>query len=97
MSRYFFTIIVYDVTDDKRRALIAKELENYGYRVQYSVFEALLERVEIERLTRSLRNILDSNEDSIRIYVLTRKSKKEIIKLGVQRDYNPGEDDVLVF
>ena len=32
-------IVSYDITSNKLRRKIAKELENYGVRVQYSVFE----------------------------------------------------------
>lgn len=97
MKKYFFTIITYDITDDRRRNLVAKELENYGYRVQYSVFEALLERHEIMRLKHSLARLIERNEDSIRIYVLTKKSKREIIKLGIQKDTETQEENYFIF
>lgn len=32
-------VISYDISNDKIRTKIAKELENYGRRVQFSVFE----------------------------------------------------------
>ena len=37
-----FIVISYDIPADKRRTKLAQLLENYGQRVQYSVFECLL-------------------------------------------------------
>lgn len=37
-----FYVICYDIPDDKRRKKISDLLEVYGSRVQYSVFECVL-------------------------------------------------------
>jgi CRISPR-associated protein Cas2 len=51
-------VVSYDVANDRRRTRLAKELENFGRRVQYSVFECLLDGEQLERLlTRVLRRI----------------------------------------
>ncbi|MEW6376162.1 MAG: CRISPR-associated endonuclease Cas2, partial [Thermodesulfobacteriota bacterium] len=39
-----FYVVSYDIPDDQRRIKIAKILEDFGDRVQYSVFECLLEQ-----------------------------------------------------
>jgi CRISPR-associated endonuclease Cas2 len=36
-------IVAYDIPDDGTRSLIADELQNWGHRVQYSVFECDLD------------------------------------------------------
>jgi len=36
-------VVAYDIIDDKRRNRVAKTMEDYGTRVQYSVFECVLE------------------------------------------------------
>ena len=35
-------IVIYDIKDDKRRRTYMKLLNSYGYRVQYSAYEAYL-------------------------------------------------------
>jgi len=35
-------MLAYDISDNKRRRSVAKRLEDYGSRVQYSVFECRL-------------------------------------------------------
>ncbi len=91
MPARFFVVIAYDIRDDRRRLRVAEELKNFGYRVQYSVFEAVLDRVEIETMQEALAGWINPEEDSIRIYVLTERSKREILTLGVQREWQDPE------
>ena len=41
-----FYVISYDIPDDRRRNQLAKVLKGFGTRVQYSVFEAHLNRTQ---------------------------------------------------
>ncbi len=91
----YFVVIAYDITDDKRRLTLARELLNFGYRVQYSVFEAVLERPTIQTLQTRIKEIIDQEEDSVRIYVLPLGIRDRILTLGVQREYQ--DPDVYVF
>ena len=75
-------VVAYDVTDSKRRLKIASELENYGKRVQYSVFECYLEEEESDRLMAALGNIVDPTEDSVRFYFICGKDEEERDYLG---------------
>jgi|CZCA01.1.fsa_nt_gi CRISPR-associated protein Cas2 len=68
-------LIAYDVnteTREGRRRLrkIAQVCENYGQRVQYSVFECSVTPMQLEELECEVVSIMDHEEDSIRIYVL---------------------------
>jgi CRISPR-associated protein Cas2 len=47
-------VVSYDISDDKRRRKVAKIMEGYGYRVQYSVFECELEPKKLSQLIRRL-------------------------------------------
>ncbi len=55
---------------------------DFGTRVQYSVFEAELDQKLFENLIRKIKNIIDEQKDSIRIYQLCASCKKEINILG---------------
>lgn len=63
-------VIVYDVSRDKRRNKVATILEGYGERVQYSVFECLLEGEQFEALWQEIRAVVEESEDSVRAYRL---------------------------
>ena len=65
-----FYLISYDIPDDRRRSQLAKALKGFGTRVQYSVFEAHLNRKQYEELKHVIAGIIDSSEDSVRYYAL---------------------------
>jgi CRISPR-associated protein Cas2 len=77
-----FYIIVYDIPCDKRRQKIAELLEGYGKRVQYSVFECLLNQNKYTELKKRLRKQIDSSEDSIRFYPLSKHTFNQIETWG---------------
>ncbi len=68
-KRYRY-VVVYDIPDDRRRNQVARTLEGYGERVQYSVFECLLTARQFENLWQALGKRIQAEEDSIRAYVL---------------------------
>ena len=77
-------VVSYDVPNDRRRTRLAKELENFGRRVQYSVFECLLDVPQLERLRTRLLRRIETGEDSVRIYALCQdcRARAEIHGLG---------------
>ncbi|MCM8822698.1 MAG: CRISPR-associated endonuclease Cas2 [Candidatus Omnitrophica bacterium] len=84
-----FFIISYDIPDDKRRNKVSQTLENYGTRVQYSVFECIIEKEMFEELKDRLKGIIKLEEDSVRFYQLceTCLRKVEISGIGeITRD-----------
>lgn len=77
-----FTIISYDVTNDRQRTRVRKLLKGYGTRVQYSVFECYLTEAQLTRLRRQLRPHIDTATDSVRIYRLDATAVRQILVLG---------------
>lgn len=75
-------IISYDIPDTPRRTKIAKILDDFGDRVQYSVFECLLDQDLVEKMIFKLEKVVNSDEDSIRIYALCRNCEKTIKIIG---------------
>ena len=65
-----FYVISYDIPDDRRRGQLAKVLKGFGTRVQYSVFEAHLNKRQYEELKRAVERLIEPAEDSVRYYVL---------------------------
>ncbi len=77
-----FYIIVYDIPCDKRRKKIADLLEGYGQRVQYSVFECILDHKKYQELKKRLRKQIKSTEDSLRFYPISRHTFNQIETWG---------------
>lgn len=66
----FRYVIAYDIPDDRRRAGVARALEGHGERVQYSVFECLLQTKQFDALWEELSELVEEGEDSLRVYRL---------------------------
>lgn len=77
-----FIVVTYDIIDDKRRNRVAKTMEDYGIRVQYSVFECILEEKLLEEMINTLEAHIDHKEDSIRFYVLCKGCVRSVKMLG---------------
>jgi CRISPR-associated protein Cas2 len=81
-------LIAYDVPVDNRRARLAKALESYGDRVQYSVFVVDAAPVRIARLRRRIEELIDRAEDSVLLCDLglaAGVSDKRFVYIGRQR------------
>jgi CRISPR-associated protein Cas2 len=63
MSTRHWHLISYDVRDPQRLRKVARTLEGYGSRIQYSVFRCRLDRTSLEKLRWELNQILDSVDD----------------------------------
>ncbi|MBU1054413.1 MAG: CRISPR-associated endonuclease Cas2 [Proteobacteria bacterium] len=77
-----FYLVSYDITDDRRRTRLAKALKDYGGRVQYSVFECLLNQELLDKMINRIDAIIDETEDSVRIYGLCANCEKVIKIIG---------------
>ena len=60
-------VIVYDISDDKLRTKLAKELMRYAVRTQYSVFEAEVTKKELIAI-ENLAIRYSKNNDKVTIY-----------------------------
>lgn len=87
-------LITYDVetlTEAGRHRLrqVAKLCENHGQRVQYSVFECLLEPALWVTLRAKLRSAIDPETDSLRFYFLGANWQRRVEHFGARASYNP--------
>jgi len=56
-------LVAYDVRDPKRLRRVAKKLEGYGTRIQYSVFRCRLDNLTLEKLHWELNQIMEDEDD----------------------------------
>lgn len=87
-------LITYDVnTSDaegrKRLRKVAKQCQNYGQRVQNSVFECLIDTTQFKLLRSSLIDMIDIEKDSLRFYFLGTKYQTKIEHVGAKESYEP--------
>ena len=75
-------LVVYDISDDRRRTQLATFLEGYGRRVQYSVFECFMDLPQMNRLYEALQKRVKPEEDTVRLYWITRDSFEKARSIG---------------
>jgi CRISPR-associated protein Cas2 len=87
-------LITYDVsttTREGRRRLrrTAKACLDYGQRVQYSVFECLVDPGQLVMLRSRLLKIIDPATDSLRIYHLGHDWNRRVEHHGAKASFDP--------
>lgn len=81
-------LVTYDISNtdtkagSKRLRRIAKVCQDYGERVQYSVFECTVDAATYEVLEAELLAEMDEKEDNLRIYRLVEPIKKHVKEFG---------------
>lgn len=90
-------LISYDIDKDKARIKIAKTLEDYGRRVQYSVFECDLTQQKYEELYVKLTSLMSAEiEGSIRCYQLCKTCEAKTVIIGCDAPDRGFADDGLI-
>lgn len=87
-------LISYDVSssDNKgktRLRKVAKECQNYGQRVQNSVFEVDLDYGTFLKVKDKLLKLIDENSDSLRFYYLGNNWQRKVEHYGAKETYDP--------
>ena len=84
-----FVLVSYDVnTEDaegrKRLRNIAKICQNWGQRVQFSVFECIVDPAEWTGLKNRLITTMNQEKDSLRFYFLGANWKRRVEHVGAK-------------
>jgi len=78
-------LIAYDIREPARLRRVAKVMESFGDRLQYSVFVCDLSRLELLNWHRRILDVCELNEDSIVTIDLGAPGSKDISFLGAHR------------
>lgn len=81
-------LITYDVSTEtaagrKRLRKVALACQDFGQRVQKSVFECSVSEMQYEEVLRRLLEIIEETEDSLRVYRLIEPKEKYVQVYGV--------------
>ena len=87
-------VVAYDVNTESlegRRRLrrVAACCEDYGQRVQNSVFECFVDATQWAKLRRRLLEEVDLKSDSLRFYFLGKSWKNHVEHAGAKPSYDP--------
>ncbi|GGE34805.1 CRISPR-associated endoribonuclease Cas2 [Pullulanibacillus camelliae] len=86
-------VITYDVstvdaTGKKRLRRVSKLCQNYGQRVQNSVFECVVDSTQLKQLKYELLEVINSEKDSLRFYRLGDNYKTKVEHIGVKDSFD---------
>jgi len=84
-----FIVVSYDIVDDRRRTRLHRVLKNFGSRVQYSVFECVLEPKDFTRLQATVQPMI-KRDDQVRYYRLCEHCERQVIAIGGTVTQPPG-------
>ncbi len=81
-----FIIVAYDIADPNRLRQVAKVMEDYGDRVQQSIFEIEAGQTVFERMRQRTEAILNMEEDGVKYFFLCEKCIGRIESIGFNAD-----------
>lgn len=93
-------LLTYDVdmtelSGAKRLRRVAKICENYGMRVQCSVFELLVDPTQLVAVKAQLAKVIDLEKDSVRFYRIGNNWKGKIDSMGKPLRIQQGDSMIL--
>jgi len=86
-------LIIYDITDDNLRALVAESLKDYGLqRIRYSAFIGRLRRDKLNSLIVDLKNLIKDLVENAQIYPICDTCFKGRREVGKPKKYELKEE-----
>lgn len=81
-ERQMLTLVSYDICEPKRLQKVAKVCENWGFRIQYSVFECQLEADRFDLFWDELLRVIDPSVDRVVAYKICLRCAREVRDAG---------------
>ncbi|MGI6077713.1 MAG: CRISPR-associated endonuclease Cas2 [Fastidiosipilaceae bacterium] len=93
-------LVCYDVAittkgGQKRLRHVSRACQDYGQRVQNSVFECNVTPAQYVVLQNRLASIINHEIDNIRFYLLGKNYQKRIETMGVQKSFDLEKDTII--
>jgi CRISPR-associated protein Cas2 len=89
-------VIAYDIRDPRRLLRIAKIMEDYGTRVQRSIFEAHLPAPVFRAMRLRVEEVIAPEEDGVKYFHLCRKCMGTVEVLGLGEYVDPDAEVVII-
>ncbi|HAJ57051.1 MAG TPA: CRISPR-associated endonuclease Cas2 [Candidatus Omnitrophica bacterium] len=94
-------LVSYDVVTSspggkRRLRRVAKICLNHGQRVQYSVFECIVDPAQWALLKNELINVIDEEKDSLRFYFLGADWQRHVGHVGAKETVDLERDSLII-
>ena len=81
--RNMLYLVAYDISNPSRLRKVANACEDFGIRVEYSVFECDLCSDDFDKLWKRLGGLIDDDEDCILAYRICGSCVRQIESMGI--------------
>ena len=81
MGKEFQVLVIYDIADNKQRAIFSKTSSSYGIRIQKSAFEMMMTKEKLDGLLNAIPRLIKVQTDNVRVYEL--RGNYQIYQFGV--------------
>lgn len=82
-------VVAYDICNDKRRSKVVKLLEQYGVRVNLSVFECMVTDKQYESLCNEILQCIHPKKDTVIYYPICLNCYSQIVYQPQERKIYP--------
>ncbi|MDI3537163.1 MAG: CRISPR-associated protein Cas2 [Epulopiscium sp.] len=94
-------LITYDVETvsahgQKRLRKVAKICTNYGQRVQNSVFECIVNPMQLQIIKEEILKVIDMEKDSVRFYHMGSNWSVRVEHMGTKIPLNLERDNLII-
>lgn len=94
-----FVLVTYDVNTEsvegrRRLRTVAKICKDYGVRVQNSVFECVVDSVQLMEMREKIGEVTNIDTDSVRYYNMGKHGRDHVIHVGAKPALNV--EDVVI-
>jgi CRISPR-associated protein Cas2 len=96
MAEQQLFLVVYDISNNKRRTKLHDFLLDFGKPVQYSVFECLLDKEQKKLLFQKIQKKVKPKIDSLRIYLICNECVKKVKIIGGVEVLAPTKEAIIV-
>lgn len=74
-------LISYDICHPKRLRRVARAMESFGTRIQFSVFECPLDEKRLQKLKAALHPLMNLEEDQVLFVSLGPEDSKHTVRI----------------
>lgn len=84
-------IVMYDIASERRLYRVERICEDYGIRIQQSVFECDLSEKDFSDMWQELNDAIDEREDRVTCYWICAACLKRKRSMGEQAEHGRGK------
>ncbi|RLC94151.1 MAG: CRISPR-associated endonuclease Cas2 [Chloroflexi bacterium] len=95
MAERQFVLVVYDISNDRRRTRLHNVLLDFGTPVQYSVFECALDEAGLAQMKKAVMRVIRPRSDRVRFYYLCARCLAQT-EVTSGQEVLGGKDETLV-